>query len=190
MSLIDDACCPEESAAQNCHGPVADGETLVVAVKNADHVRPGPDGGLVLATIALASKDIRGIDEGQGQRGVSFEREERAGPATLLDRMQKVTGEVDPLVGRVEARIIRKIVDAEGIRELCVHAEPTDETDKHGPSPTHGAFRARKNRKDPPTGLSWAVLRSEIAHRFRRFGHLKTGAEPVVSNPATPPAAS
>lgn len=190
MSLIDDVCCPDESAAPNCHGPVADGETLVVAVKILDHVRPGPDGGLVLVASAIAPKDIRGIDDGQGRRGVSFEREECAGPDILLDRMQKVTGADDPLVGRVEARIIRKIVDADGTRELCVHAEPTDETDKHGPSPTHGAFRARKNRKDPPTGLSWAVLRSEIAHRFRRFGHLKTGAEPVVSNPATPSSTS
>lgn len=188
MSLIDDGCCPEESVARNCYGPVVDNETLVLAIRSVDHVRVAPDGKLVLAATAIATKDIKGTDEGNGKRGVSFEREECAGSEGLLRRIQLLTKSEDPLVARVEARQIREIVDNEQTRELCVHAEPTDQSDPYGPSPTHGAFRARENRREPPTGLSWAILRSEIAGRFRRFGHLKSGVEPVVegSAPSSP----
>lgn len=178
MSLIDDHCCPGESVAHNCHGPVIDGETLVLAIRRDDHWKRGANGELVLTRTAISEDDLKGKGSGKDKRGVSFEREECAGPENLYKRMNELTGADDPLVARSNARQLRDIKDAKGVRELCVHADPTDHTDRHGPSPTHGVFRARESRAPVPTGLTWANLRSEIAEQFRaRIAHL-SGREP------------
>lgn len=176
------AACPREGESPDgAPGPVSDIETMLRTVPVYEQLIFSPDGQPSLPLTFFSQEELA------GRRGktVSVLREEATPNDEVTRRCKYLNKDEywkgDPVVARATAQMLRQIVDAEGEREVCVNADPTDDSnDRLGACPTHASIlRATERRRKVPPRLEWGIVRARLASCFSGIRHL-SGTVPTV----------
>jgi hypothetical protein len=173
--------CPDEvNTPPGAPSPVDDSEQIIRCVcVSTDLVWQN---GVAALDIGLIGKSDL---EGKNGKSVSVLRHPPLTPAG--DVAQRATALnlqnewlTDPVVAIADAIELRRLIDAYQIswRLVCVHAEPTDNTDPLGACPTHAGI-VRSNPHPKPgkqQRLEWLKTRLAVAATFKDIAHLSGAA--------------
>jgi hypothetical protein len=168
------ACPCEGECPPGAPGAVQNNETVLRTVPVYEQLVFGPDGQPGVALTFFSRDELAGRND----KTVSVLREGSTSIEEIARRCVALTQDPswqsDPVIAKASAEALRKIVDADNQREICVNADPTTkDNDKLGACPTHASIlRAiAQNTKVPPR-LSWGIIRAQLAERFSQVQHL------------------
>jgi hypothetical protein len=186
----------ENSTACPCEGDIPDGapgsvddhEILLRGVPLYEQLVFTEEGKPTLGPTFFSQDEL----QGKSGKTVSILRDDLT-PAVEVSRRCTALNkdelwQSDPVVARALTEALRRMVNSDNQREICVNADPTtNDNDKLGACATHASIiRAiAESSKSVPPRLTWGVLRANLAARFSDLKHL-SGKAPTPRPSPTP----
>lgn len=178
MSDESEPCPCETHTPDGAPGAVSDKEYVIRFIPDRDWLTEDGNGALRLSLHAFSREDLKGA------RGKSVSvlrcitpREEiiRRGK----DMSREPSWADDPVIAQASVADLRQIHDKCQRREVCVNADPTDDSDRLGPCPTHAGILRANPPLDPKQRLEWKLLRDKLADKFDKIYHFCSFRPPV-----------